>query len=145
MANGATLRYVRAVALPCATYHGVELHELRKARRNGTVETLHGRLVQPGSRSLPILVRTSATGAPGTRCLEGHHWHFQESLEAIRGREPDAGRQPQARSHAFHVPFGGAPAPGIPPGQAVSYPVVENVPSWIVWLALSATASTSNL
>src|ERR671910_914368 len=67
MANPATLRYVRDVALPCATDHGIELHELRKVRRDGTVETLHGRLVQPGSRSLPIPMRTPDTGAPGTR------------------------------------------------------------------------------
>jgi hypothetical protein len=67
MANAATLRYVRDVALPYATDHGIELHELRKVRRDGTVETLHGRLVQPGSRSLPIPVRMPDTGAPGTR------------------------------------------------------------------------------
>jgi hypothetical protein len=64
MANPATLRYVRDVALPYATDHGIELHELRKVRRDGTVETLHGRLVQPGSRSLPIPVRMPDTGAP---------------------------------------------------------------------------------
>jgi hypothetical protein len=62
MANPATLRYVRDVALPYATDHGIELHELRKVRRDGSVETLHGRLVQPGSRSLPIPVRTLDTG-----------------------------------------------------------------------------------
>jgi hypothetical protein len=67
MANPATLRYVRDVALPYATDHGIELHELRKVRRDGTVETLHGRLVQPGSRSLPIPVPMPDTGAPGTR------------------------------------------------------------------------------
>jgi hypothetical protein len=67
MANAATLRYVRDVALPYATDHGIELHELRKVRRDGTVETLHGRLVQPGSRSLPIPVRTPDTGAPAPR------------------------------------------------------------------------------
>ena len=57
MANPATRRYVRDVTLPYATDHGIELHELHKVRRDGTVETLHGRLVQPGSRSLPIPVR----------------------------------------------------------------------------------------
>ena len=67
MANPATLRHVRDVALPRATDHGIELHELRKVRRDGSIETLHGRLVQPGSRSFPIPVRTSDTGAPGTR------------------------------------------------------------------------------
>jgi hypothetical protein len=86
MVNPATLRHVRDVALPCATDHGIELHELRKVRRDGSIETPHGRLVQPGSRSLPILVRTSDTGAPGTRSSKAPHWHFQESLEAIRAR-----------------------------------------------------------
>jgi hypothetical protein len=58
---------VRDVTLPYATDHGIELHELHKVPRDGTVETLHGRLVQPGSRSLPIPVRMPDTGAPGTR------------------------------------------------------------------------------
>src|SRR5215204_6910622 len=55
-----------------ATDHGIELHELRKVRRDGTVETLHGRLLQPGSRSLPIPVRcpTQAPPAPApTLCI----------------------------------------------------------------------------
>jgi hypothetical protein len=32
MANPGTLRYVRDVGLPCATYHGIERHELRSSR-----------------------------------------------------------------------------------------------------------------
>jgi hypothetical protein len=63
----ATLRYVRDVAMPYAAAHGIELHELHKLKRDGTVETLYGRLVRPDSRSLPTPVRIPDTGAPGTR------------------------------------------------------------------------------
>ncbi len=62
----ATLRYVREVALPFAAEHGIELHELHRQRRDGTTETLMGRLTKPGSRSLPIPIRMS-NGAPSTR------------------------------------------------------------------------------
>lgn len=62
----ATLRYVEEYAKPYAAEHRIELAEVQRVRRDGTVETLHGRLVRPGSRSLPIPVRMS-NGAPGTR------------------------------------------------------------------------------
>lgn len=62
----ATLRYLDQYARPYAAAHGIALHELRRIRRDGTTETLHGRLTRPGSRSLPIPVRM-ANGAPGTR------------------------------------------------------------------------------
>jgi hypothetical protein len=62
----ATLRYVREVAIPWATEHGVPVHVLDRVRRDGRRETLWGRLTREGSRSLPIPVRMS-NGAPGTR------------------------------------------------------------------------------
>lgn len=61
-----TLRYVREVAAPYAQQHGIELVTLDRTRRDGTVETLYGRLTRPGSRSLPIPVRMS-NGKPGRR------------------------------------------------------------------------------
>src|SRR2546429_6960652 len=61
-----TIRYVHEVAMPFAERHGIELHELHRVRRDGTIETLYGRLTKEGSRSLPIPVRMS-NGAPGTR------------------------------------------------------------------------------
>jgi hypothetical protein len=64
--NPATLGYLRTVAMPYAAAHGLALHELHRTRRDGTTETLYGRLTRPGSRSLPIPVRMSG-GAPGTR------------------------------------------------------------------------------
>lgn len=64
--RAATLRYVEEYAKPYAAEHGIELAEVQRIRRDGTVETLHGRLTRPGSRSLPIPVRMS-NGAPGTR------------------------------------------------------------------------------
>jgi hypothetical protein len=62
----ATLAYVRDVAIPWAAERGLPVHELGRVKRDKTVETLMGRLVKEGSRSLPIPVRMS-NGAPGTR------------------------------------------------------------------------------
>ncbi|HEX5120468.1 MAG TPA: phosphoadenosine phosphosulfate reductase [Pseudonocardiaceae bacterium] len=62
----ATLRYVREIAIPWAADRGVSVHMLDRVRRDGTPETLWGRLTKTGSRSLPIPIRMS-NGAPGTR------------------------------------------------------------------------------
>ena len=62
----ATIRYVHDVAIPFAEKHGIEIHVLKRVKRDGTPETLYGRLTKEGSRSLPIPVRMS-NGAPGTR------------------------------------------------------------------------------
>lgn len=66
----ATLRYVREVAFDYAAANGIELHELHREPKRGhfkgEVETLWGRLMRDGSRSLPIPIRMS-NGAPGTR------------------------------------------------------------------------------
>jgi hypothetical protein len=61
-----TLAYVEHVAKPFAAFHGVELHELRRTKRDGTTETLLGRMTHEGSRSLPIPVRMSG-GHPAAR------------------------------------------------------------------------------
>lgn len=66
-----TLAYVRAHAMPYGEKSGVPVVELHKRLRTGAIETLHQRLSRPESRSLPIPVRMSDTGAPGTRsCTE---------------------------------------------------------------------------
>ncbi len=62
-----TLAYLRQIAIPFAAANGLELHQVHRTRRDGTPETLYGRLTRPGSRSLPIPVRMPDTGAPGTR------------------------------------------------------------------------------
>lgn len=62
----ATLDYVERHAKPFAAANGIALHELHRERRDGSTETLYGRLTRAGSRSLPIPVRMS-NGAPGTR------------------------------------------------------------------------------
>lgn len=64
--NPETLAYARDVAVPYAAAHGIEFHILDRVRRDGSIETLWGRLMREGSRSLPIPVRMS-NGAPGTR------------------------------------------------------------------------------
>ncbi|WP_202865049.1 hypothetical protein [Serinicoccus sediminis] len=61
-----TLDYVRDVFTPYARDHGLTVHVLDRTKRDGTVETLWGRLMREGSRSLPIPVRMD-NGAPGTR------------------------------------------------------------------------------
>lgn len=61
-----TLEYVHDHLMPYAERHGIQLLELHRTRRDGTPETLYGRLVKEGSRSLPIPVRMN-NGAPGTR------------------------------------------------------------------------------
>ncbi|MEU2799915.1 phosphoadenosine phosphosulfate reductase [Streptomyces sp. NPDC007117] len=62
----ATLTYVRKIAIPYAARAGIELHELKRRRRDGTTETLVERLNRPDTRSIPIPVRM-ANGAPGRR------------------------------------------------------------------------------
>lgn len=61
-----TLTYVREVAMPYAEKNGIELRLLDRVKRDGSTETLWGRLMREDSRSLPIPVRMS-NGAPGTR------------------------------------------------------------------------------
>lgn len=63
--NPATLDYVHSVQMPYATAHGIELIELQKKMRDGSVETLAGRIYRT-KRSIPIPVRLS-NGAPGHR------------------------------------------------------------------------------
>lgn len=63
----ASISYVREVMQPWAAERGLEVHELHRIKRTGETETLWQRLMKPNSRSLPIPVRMSDTGAPGTR------------------------------------------------------------------------------
>lgn len=60
-----TLAYFRDVARPYAEAHGLELIELHKERRDGTIETLVERIFST-KRSVPIPARLS-NGAPGSR------------------------------------------------------------------------------
>jgi hypothetical protein len=61
-----TLEYLDRYAKPFAREHGLELCEIRRRRRDGTVETLLGRMTRRGSTSLPIPVRFSS-GVPASR------------------------------------------------------------------------------
>jgi len=62
----ATLTYVREVMIPWAAERDFPVHILDRVKRDGTVETLWGRLMKEGSRSVPIPIRMS-NGAPGRR------------------------------------------------------------------------------
>lgn len=63
---GDTLEFVRDVVTPWAAERDVWVRELQRHKRDGEVETLWGRLMKEGSRSLPIPVRMD-NGAPGRR------------------------------------------------------------------------------
>jgi len=60
------LDFVRNTAIPWAAQYGIEVIELNRKMRDGSVETLWGRLMKPDSKSLPIPVRMD-NGSPGTR------------------------------------------------------------------------------
>lgn len=62
----ATLAYVREVAMPYAAAHGIELVLLNRVMRDGTVETLHGRITRPDRMSVAIPIRMSS-GKPASR------------------------------------------------------------------------------
>lgn len=62
----ATLRYVREVAKPYADEHGIELVELHRTMRDGSQETLMGR-IERRPKSIPIPIRMGEGGAPGNR------------------------------------------------------------------------------
>jgi len=64
--NPETLAYVEQVAKPYAARHGLDLIELSRKKRDGTVETIYGRITRPDSRSIGIPVYMSS-GAPGNR------------------------------------------------------------------------------
>lgn len=64
--NPDTLAYVHEVAMPFAHEHGLELIELHKVRRDGSLESVYRTLTRPGSRSIGIPVHM-ANGAPGRR------------------------------------------------------------------------------
>lgn len=63
----ATLRYVREVAMPYAQANGIALEELHRRKRDGSTETLYGRLTQGSVRSIGIPARMGGSGAPGRR------------------------------------------------------------------------------
>lgn len=65
--NPATLRYVREVAMPYAEAHGITIHELSRRRKDGSTETLYGRLTKGSVRSIGIPVRLGGSGAPARR------------------------------------------------------------------------------
>ena len=64
--NPDTLTYVHEVAMPFAARHGLNLIELQKVRRDGSVDTIYRTMTRPESRSIGIPVHMS-NGAPGRR------------------------------------------------------------------------------
>jgi 3'-phosphoadenosine 5'-phosphosulfate sulfotransferase (PAPS reductase)/FAD synthetase len=64
--NPETLTYVHEVAMPFARDRGLDLIELCKVRRDGTVDTIYRTITRPDSRSIGIPVHMS-NGAPGRR------------------------------------------------------------------------------
>jgi hypothetical protein len=64
--NPDTLKFVRGWVMPWAAANNVTVWELDRIKRDGSVETLLGRIVRPELRSIDIPVRM-ANGAPGRR------------------------------------------------------------------------------
>lgn len=93
----ATLDYVRDVAMPYASEHGLTIHELRKYRvksvasgEAGTVETLWGRMMKEDSDSLPIPVYMDPTRTPmGRTCTGGFKVQVMASWLKARGVSKD--------------------------------------------------------
>ncbi|WP_082310427.1 phosphoadenosine phosphosulfate reductase [Nonomuraea sp. SBT364] len=61
-----TLAYVREIATGYAREHGIDIHEIQRRRRDGSIETLWERLHRAQLRSIPIPIRMD-NGAPGRR------------------------------------------------------------------------------
>lgn len=84
-----TIAYVHDVAMPYAAEHGLELAELHRRNRAGEIETLWGRAMKEGSRSIPLPVRMS-NGAPGNRsCTADHKIRVVAAELKRRGATPD--------------------------------------------------------
>lgn len=64
----ASLRYVRDIAVPYAAAHGIALHILDRVKRDGSVETLYGRVTREGSRSIDLPMRTEHGGFMRRSC-----------------------------------------------------------------------------
>lgn len=65
--NPETLEYVKQIAKPYASMHGIELIELQRTFQDGRIATsLYQNITRPGSKSIGIPVRMS-NGAPGNR------------------------------------------------------------------------------
>lgn len=116
-----SLRYVREVAAPYAARHGVELLELHKVYHRGPQKgapaTLYERLTRPGSRSIPIPVRMSGTGAPGTRpCTADHKIRVVARELKRRGATAD---NPAIVAIGFSVDEIERAKPGVDPREPV--------------------------
>lgn len=63
----ATIQYIDNVITPWAAERGLPVISLDRTKRDGTTETLWGRLTKPESKFLGIPVRMGESGAPGNR------------------------------------------------------------------------------
>src|SRR5512139_359310 len=70
--NPETLRYIEQYSKPFSLAHGIELIELQKWRRDGSIYTLYERIIQ-AQREVPIPAWLP-NGAPGTRTCT---WYYK--------------------------------------------------------------------
>jgi len=61
-----SLDYYHNIHVPFAEKHGIELIELHRVMKNGSIETIWNRLLRENTSQIPIPVKMS-NGAPGTR------------------------------------------------------------------------------
>ena len=87
-----SLRYMEQVAVPYAAEHGIELVALHKVKRDGSQETLMGRLTTDGGAASPsIPIRRYAGGPPMARsCTSDFKIKVIARELKRRGATPDA-------------------------------------------------------
>lgn len=89
MEDPETLAYVRAIAMPYAEEHGLNLVEVQKTKKDGSVEDLWVRMTKDGSRSMPIPIR-GENGAPGSRsCTAEFKARVLNKWVTAHGATPD--------------------------------------------------------
>lgn len=66
--HSATLRYVREVAMPYAQQHGINIIEVQKRKRDGSLDTLLGEITKPGQKGDIIPVRLGGNGPAIRAC-----------------------------------------------------------------------------
>ncbi len=88
--NPDTLKYMEQYAMPFAQQNGIEMIELRKIRKDGSRDTLYGRITNPKLNFIGIPVRMS-TGFPASRaCTQDFKIRVIDKELARRGVTKDS-------------------------------------------------------
>jgi len=81
------MRWIRDIATPWAAERGVTVHEVAKARRDGSTETLFEEALRTNTPAIPV---RAANGAPGARsCTANYKIAPIAKWAKARGASPD--------------------------------------------------------